>query len=241
MIQQCYTIRVSYNTRPGPIEPPKPTPTPYYVDNHQTAAVVQHIPAPVFEITENDLPNPLEYYPYLPYQYRKKVRASFEKAPVSIYYGSEYDQKYGLQLPYATLRKIAQYNALAQQKNATSSQPKTSIISQRSLNRDEGQPLGSTAALPNPTVPVQTTTTLANNAGLNYRGPQTFGPEHFAPTQPRFNTVQYFGRPRQADFNRRTVPQFGVLYSAGVRYYVPRLDDYDSENSVYERHDVKKY
>lgn len=232
LFNTCQTIRVDFGTNKGPIQPATSTQKTQYYEPRSSYSN----PAPVFENALNDIPNPRPYHPYTPFQYRSKIHSSFEKAPASIYFGSDYDQKYAKQLPYQTLRKIAKYNALAAANRGNPNSEK-STISQRSLDSSESQPSepqrrDTIVVIPNA------------SSGVNYRGPQTFGADHF---EPRRN-VQFFGNFKQnGNLDRRIVPEFGVLYSAGVRYYIPRLDDVTygdnldqgDSNSVYDRHDIK--
>lgn len=83
--------------------------------------------------------------------------------------------------------------------------------------------------------------------GREYTGPQYFEIqpyEYFDNKRVRtpIQNVQQFISP-QSQQQRRYVPEIGVVYSSGVRYYVPQLyysQDGEEENSVYDKNDVKR-
>lgn len=95
--------------------------------------------------------------------------------------------------------------------------------------------------------------------GLGYTGPQVFDvqPYEAEEQQRRYEQLQRYQQipvasPRNFDgaSTSRTVPEIGILYSSGVRYYIPQIvyypqsnhGDYDDvDNSVYEANDLKYY
>lgn len=85
---------------------------------------------------------------------------------------------------------------------------------------------------------------LAKSFGREYKGPHLFERQAYEDELqklPQVDGVSYYRQqqPQQGNF----VPEIGVVYSAGVRYYVPQLVFYaqkeDAENSVYDKNDVK--
>lgn len=87
--------------------------------------------------------------------------------------------------------------------------------------------------------------------GIGYRGPQVFEKqdyeyelekERLAVAESRSiseESVEYQSR----NGGRNYVPQIGVIYSSGLRYYVPQIYDSSQEedNSVYDSDDRKRY
>lgn len=90
--------------------------------------------------------------------------------------------------------------------------------------------------------------------GIGYRGPQVFekqdyeydlekqrSPSQIAESRSYSEASSEYrnGNQQQVNF----VPQIGVVYSSGLRYYVPQIYDYSGEddNSVYDRDDRKYY
>ncbi|KAB0798015.1 hypothetical protein PPYR_09008 [Photinus pyralis] len=87
----------------------------------------------------------------------------------------------------------------------------------------------------------------ARALGLEYSGPQYFEvqPYELEREQKRIlyktQTQQYI-QPRNDYWSGRDVPQIGVVYSSGVKYYVPDIlltNDAYSENDVYGKNDFK--
>lgn len=81
--------------------------------------------------------------------------------------------------------------------------------------------------------------------GVSYTGPQVFELQKYEKEelkkkyteQASFRTVDV---PHQ-NYENRFVPEIGIVYSSGVRYYVPQIFYYgdDIDNSVYEANDLK--
>lgn len=93
----------------------------------------------------------------------------------------------------------------------------------------------------------------ARDLGIDYKGPQTFGHQQYEREYEKNNNYNKIDS-RQDEFNfrnhprdqdntaTRTVPQIGIVYSSGVRYYVPQRMYYDDiDNSVYQANDLKYY
>ncbi|GLV38735.1 hypothetical protein CBL_05734 [Carabus blaptoides fortunei] len=94
---------------------------------------------------------------------------------------------------------------------------------------------------------------IPKSVDFGYTGPQTFGHDD------RYQHIDNYGKyeksqvqPRSYDIvandqvksSSKTVPQIGVVYSAGIRYYVPQIVYYDDDavdNSIYEANDLKYY
>lgn len=88
--------------------------------------------------------------------------------------------------------------------------------------------------------------------GVDYTGPHVFDRQDYeifdakkAKTTLKpsvsYNKPYYQQGERRQD-QGKVVPQIGVVYSAGVRYYVPQVTYYDQEeheNSVYDQNDQK--
>lgn len=99
----------------------------------------------------------------------------------------------------------------------------------------------------------------ARAIGLDYRGPQFFEAQEYELEKLRQQQLQAGSLPKQlfqpimqpyearrADAQASLVPEIGIVYSSGLRYYVPqfRYDDNNDdsrENSVYGRNDAKYY
>ncbi|KAJ8972074.1 hypothetical protein NQ314_000387 [Rhamnusium bicolor] len=200
-------IMVSFGTNQGPIIPKPKSAT------LEQRTIVTRSPAPVSEERE-DVPNPNQYKPLIPHQYRSKLY-SF-KPSANLILGTPLDQKY--------TPSIQKYNLQRKQyaKNL--------------------------------------------NLGVDYTGPHIFDKQEYEIYEAKKNLLKY-KKPHfyrqiekrnddQADnasgnkYNSKYVPQIGIIYSAGVRYYVPQIVYYnqqqksenpEEENSVYDAHDVKYY
>lgn len=88
---------------------------------------------------------------------------------------------------------------------------------------------------------------LAKSIGRDYKGPQFFERQAYE-FEPRklFKPVrQYYQQQptQQQNQQGQYVPEIGVVFSSGVRYYVPQIPYYGenevSENSVYDENDTK--
>jgi len=93
----------------------------------------------------------------------------------------------------------------------------------------------------------------ARAIGLDYKGPQFFEVQEYEIEKERqrptpkqlFQPILQPFQTRRSDqqwSQSRQVPEIGIVYSSGVRYYVPQIsyDDSDSyQNSVYDGNDVK--
>lgn len=91
--------------------------------------------------------------------------------------------------------------------------------------------------------------------GIGYRGPQVFDKQDYEYDLEKQRSRSLTdvgadygsnseGSSEYQNSNRRNfVPQIGVIYSSGLRYYVPQIYDYSSEdsNSVYDNNDRKYY
>lgn len=93
--------------------------------------------------------------------------------------------------------------------------------------------------------------------GYDYRGPQTFGVQEYEKDYQKEQYAKYHNEKNEQEQDRkyentvrdqdisssRTVPQIGIVYSSGVRYYVPQIVYYndDIDNSVYEANNLKYY
>lgn len=93
----------------------------------------------------------------------------------------------------------------------------------------------------------------AKSVDFGFTGPQTFGHDdsyQHIDNYGKYEKGQVQSRSYdtaasdQAKSGSKTVPQIGVVYSAGIRYYVPQIVYYDEDavdNSVYEANDLKYY
>ncbi|XP_025830561.1 uncharacterized protein LOC108734996 [Agrilus planipennis] len=89
--------------------------------------------------------------------------------------------------------------------------------------------------------------------GRQYRGPHVFDKQDYEllrksiKTAYQKNLPAYNGNNNYADVihQRKTVPEIGIVYSSGVKYYVPQIvykrEDEEDLNSVYDHDDVKYY
>lgn len=86
---------------------------------------------------------------------------------------------------------------------------------------------------------------LAKSLGREYTGPQYFERQPYEDDLKKLPQVDgsKFQQNQQQTVKQGYVPEIGVVYSSGVRYYVPQLVFYtqneDAENSVYDKNDVK--
>ncbi|KAJ8941015.1 hypothetical protein NQ318_006444 [Aromia moschata] len=196
-------IMVSFGTNEGPIVPRQPK-----------AATVQQrtvvpSPAPVSEIRE-DVPNPNQYKPLIPRQYRTKIFSL--KPPANLLLGTPLDQKY------------------------------TPALQKKDYSK-------------------------GLNLGVDYTGPHIFEKQDYETEiynakkelhrALKYHKPQYYQQVQKTteqtvDANStaatKYVPQIGVIYLAGVRYYIPQVayltpqknsQNPEEENSVYDNHDVK--
>lgn len=86
--------------------------------------------------------------------------------------------------------------------------------------------------------------------GRGYTGPQVFErqPYEFEPKKIRdqqyYQVVPQQQQQLQQHQQYKYVPQIGVIYSSGLRYYVPQIafnyNDEEQENSVYDKNEVKR-
>ncbi|XP_050307267.1 uncharacterized protein LOC126744003 [Anthonomus grandis grandis] len=195
-LECCHTIMVEFGTSKGPIIP-KDIPR----NSIQQKTIVPRSPAPVREERHiADTPNPNQYQPPVPHQYRTKIY-SFKPNP-NLILGTPLDQKYTPSLPKYNLQK-KQYS--------------------RSL-------------------------------GLDYTGPHLFEVQPYQYYEVKKTTLQPSTKYREEErikTNKQAkyVPQIGVVYSGGVRYYVPQIVYLmqnkeaagEEENSVYDKSDEKYF
>lgn len=192
-------IMVSFGTNPGPIVPRQPK----SLSAQERSYSVNKNPAPVSEQPE-DIPEPSQYKPLIPHQYRTKLYAI--KPPSNLILGTPLDQKYT-----PALQKYA-----FDKKNA------------RSIGVDYTGPHFFEVQ----DYEIERAKTLLKPS-IRYTRPV------FVPQVPKRNENQYF--------NGKYVPQIGVVYSSGVRYYIPQIVSYKKEpernpvdeNSVYGVEDQK--
>ncbi|CAH1133532.1 unnamed protein product [Ceutorhynchus assimilis] len=96
----------------------------------------------------------------------------------------------------------------------------------------------------------------SRNLGPDYTGPHTFGKQDYELYEVKKTTLQPSVKYSEQDIQHRFktnqqqnyVPQIGVIYSGGVRYYVPQIvyftpnqESGEEENSVYDKNDEKYY
>lgn len=94
------------------------------------------------------------------------------------------------------------------------------------------------------------------NYDLGYTGPQVFDVQEYEKENLKNRNVEISPRsyqvpqqvPQQTDYSQKThyVPQIGVVYTSGVRYYVPQITYFPSaydevDNSIYDANDLKYY
>lgn len=90
---------------------------------------------------------------------------------------------------------------------------------------------------------------MAKSLGREYTGPHLFERQAYEDevikALPQADAAANYYPQKQHQKQGNFVPEIGVVYSAGVRYYVPQLvfyaqNDEDVENSVYDSNDVKR-
>ncbi|KAF2892224.1 hypothetical protein ILUMI_13950 [Ignelater luminosus] len=97
----------------------------------------------------------------------------------------------------------------------------------------------------------------ARAIGLDYRGPQFFEAQEYeldklrqqqAGALPKqlFQPIMQPYQTRRVDTPRNLVPEIGIIYSSGLRYYVPQFgyddnNDDSRENSVYSKNEAKYF
>lgn len=196
-------IMVSFGTNQGPIVPRQPKST---SAQERSATTVSRNPAPVSEERE-DVPNPYQYRPLIPHQYRTKLY-SF-KPQTNLILGTPLDVKFTPSLQKYNLRK-----------------------------KDIGRSL---------------------KLGVDYTGPHIFEKQDYevynlkTTLQPsrRYSKPHYYQviDKKTDGSDNKFVPQIGIVYSSGVRYYIPQIVYYNpqskaqalEENSVYDINDNKYY
>ncbi|CAH1982737.1 unnamed protein product [Acanthoscelides obtectus] len=189
---------VTFGTNQGPIVPrqrqPKSTAA-------QERSFTPKDPAPVSE-ERDDIPNPNQYQPLVPHQYRTKLY-SLKPSP-NLILGTPLDIKYSQGLNKYTFTK-----------------------------KDLAKSL---------------------KLGRDYNGPHIFEKQPYEFSLEKKTYLKpvksaYFDQAvdRSDNVKVKYVPQIGIVYSAGVRYYVPQFFLYnvkplrqpEDENSVYDVNDVK--
>ncbi|XP_071052517.1 uncharacterized protein [Onthophagus taurus] len=85
--------------------------------------------------------------------------------------------------------------------------------------------------------------------GTGYTGPQVFEKQEYEYELEKKNdnfglrrNDEGFTQQNQETYQRNFVPQIGIVYSSGLRYYIPQIDYSRSEedsNSVYDRDDSR--
>ncbi|KAL1497023.1 hypothetical protein ABEB36_008054 [Hypothenemus hampei] len=194
-LESCRSIMVEFGTSKGPILPKEPV----KIANAQTKIVVARSPAPVQEFQE-DIPNPNNYQPPIPHQYRTKLY-SFKPNP-NLILGTPLDQFY------------------------------TPSVEKYELNRKQ----------------------YSRHLGPEYTGPHTFEKQDYQVQGQKKTTLlpsvrythQELSHRSKPDQQQKYVPQIGIVYSGGVRYYVPHIFYFTpngqagvEENSVYDKNDEK--
>lgn len=213
---------VTFGTNTGPIvpRPTTPKPTPRFDLN----------PAPVFE-TVDDIPNPNTYRPPIPHQYRSKF-FSYVPSP-NLIFGTPLDIKYTPSLSKYDIFKRKQAKSLGFdyrgpqffEKQAYEYEYEKKYKLKHAQKEFNQQIIHYQQELPQQQLQQQYQI-------VHHQNQQ---PQH-EPAQSKQGNVEY----NQA----KVVPEFGIIYSSGVKYYVPQLVYYNNninENSVYDDHDVKYY
>lgn len=193
-------IMVSFGTNPGPIESRQPK----SLSAQERSYSVNKNPAPVSEQQE-DTPEPSQYKPLIPHQYRTKLYAV--KPSSNLILGTPLDQKF------------------------------TPALQKYALEKKH-----------------------ARSIGLDYTGPHFFEVQDYEVeraktqlkpsiryTRPLFVPQQEPKKNENQYFIGKYVPQIGIVYSSGVRYYIPQIVSYKTEpkrnpvdeNSVYGVEDQK--
>lgn len=192
-------IMVSFGTNPGPIVPRQPK----SLIAQERSYSVNSNPAPVTERQE-DTPEPSQYKPLIPHQYRTKLYAI--KPSPNLILGTPLDQKF------------------------------TPALQKYFLEKKH-----------------------ARSIGVDYTGPHFFEVQDYeierAKTQlkpsVRYTRPLFVPEPTKHYDNQyihgKYVPQIGIAYSSGVRYYIPQIVGYKTEpernpvdeNSVYGVEDQK--
>ncbi|XP_068904077.1 uncharacterized protein GV1 [Tenebrio molitor] len=90
--------------------------------------------------------------------------------------------------------------------------------------------------------------------GVEYTGPHVFEKQEYEVLEEKRARPVWYPRPhyqqvqpQQQQQQQKAVPEIGIVYSAGVRYYVPQIvyvqprQEEEQENSVYDHKDEKLY
>lgn len=193
-------IMVSFGTNQGPIVPRQAK----SLSAQERVIGVNKNPAPVSEERE-DAPDPNQYRPLVPHQYRTKLYAL--KPPANLILGTPLDVKYTPQLQkYALAKKHARSIGVDY------TGPHIFEVQDYEIDQAKTQLRPSVRY----TRPVLEPQTVPKSSGYQYR-------------------------------NGKYVPQIGIVYSSGLRYYVPQFITYNrkpernpvEENSVYGFEDEK--
>lgn len=190
---------VSFGTNPGPIVPRQPK----SLSAQERSYSVNNNPAPVSERQE-DTPEPSQYKPLIPHQYRTKLYAV--KPSSNLILGTPLDQKFT-----PALQKYFLEKKLARSIGVDYTGPHLFEVQDYEIERAKTQ----------------------LKPSVRYTRPL------FVPEVARNNENQYI--------DGKYVPQIGIVYSSGVRYYIPQIVGYKKEpernpvdeNSVYGVEDQK--
>lgn len=173
-------------------------------------------PAPVFENVD-DIPNPNAYKPPVPHQYRSKFFSY--KPTANLILGTPLDIKYTPSLSKYDIYKRKQAKSLGFEYRGPQFFEKQAYEYENE-KKDKQRLIEK----------------------QNYQYYQNNNNQNTQSAQPRISDV---ATTNQNYYQVKVVPQFGIIYSSGVKYYVPQLVYYNdnslSENSVYDDNDVKYY
>lgn len=222
-------IMVSFGTNQGPIVP-RPTTTPPPAGRRIDYNVK---PAPVYENVE-DTPNPSTYRPLIPHQYRSKFFSFKPKANLIL--GTPLDIKFT-----PSLGKYEQYKR--KQAKAFGYDYKGPQFFEKQAYEYE---LEKQRYKPKPFAPAGQSYLQAEPRSDQYDPSY----QQAQPNQPGYQQNQpgyYQGYQQNQQYQpsqvypAKVVPEIGIIYSGGVRYYVPQLVYYggNHENSVYDQNDIK--
>lgn len=195
-------IMVSFGTNPGPIVPRQAK----SVAAQERSFSFNTSPAPVSEERE-DTPDPNQYTPPIPHQYRTKIYAV--KPPANLILGTPIDQKFT-----PALQKFALEKKSAKSTGVNYTGPHIFEVQDYEVERAK----------------------KALKPSVRYTRP-VLVPQHV----PKKATSGY------QYYNGKYVPQIGIVYSSGLRYYIPQIVSYRREpernpiddNSVYGFEDDK--
>lgn len=224
-------IMVSFGTNHGPIIAP--------TVSSSTANPLAPRSAPeVYEKIEDDVPNTFHYKAPTPHQYRKQILS--HKPNPNLILGTPLDIKFT-----PALQKYDIYNRKSKFAKAIGldyTGPQYFEVQQYEVDKIARQVENKSQSSSQHFVQQYTTQRRYDNQEPKVQNAQQVKQVVYQVHEPQNSVSSY-----QYNFNKNNnqyVPEIGVIYSSGLRYYVPQIVYYnqeENENSVYDKSEPKYY